>query len=84
MNRLTTPGVTYGTDDFMESGIHDRLNKLSAYEDSLLEPWEVAILVDYKNNNKGVEEYFETCVARDRLAEENKMLRKMLTETSWR
>lgn len=41
MNRLTTQGVTYGSCEFMDDGIHEWINKLSAYEDTGLTPEEI-------------------------------------------
>lgn len=66
MNRLTIQGVTYGSCEFMDDGIHEWINRLAAYEDTELTPEEIKILKDFRDNNKGVEEYFEICVAKDK------------------
>ena len=41
MERLTEQGVTYKSLDFMEDGIYEFINRLSAYEDTGLTPEEV-------------------------------------------
>ena len=36
------------------------------YEDTGLTPEEIKVLKEFRDKNKGVEEYFETCVAKDK------------------
>lgn len=42
MERITIPGYRYHDDEFMDSGVAKFFNRLSAYEDSGLEPEEIA------------------------------------------
>lgn len=51
MNRLTTQGVTYGSCEFMEDGIYEMINKLSAYEDTGLTPEEIKEKLEILNHN---------------------------------
>ena len=41
-------------------------NRLAEYEDTGLTPEEIKVLKEFRDKNKGVEEYFETCVAKDK------------------
>ena len=41
MERITIPGYRYHNDEFMDSGVAKFFNRLSAYEDSGLEPEEI-------------------------------------------
>lgn len=45
MERLTTPGYQYHELDFMDSGMHECFNRLSAYEDTGLTPEEIMQLL---------------------------------------
>ena len=44
MERLTKQGVTYGSYEFIDDGIHEWINRLSAYEDTGLTPEEITTL----------------------------------------
>jgi hypothetical protein len=44
----------------------DAWHKLTEYEDTGLTPKEIKELKEFRDKNKGVEEYFETCVAKDK------------------
>jgi len=44
MERLTEQGATYGSCEFMDDGIHEWINRLSAYEDTELTPEEITKL----------------------------------------
>ena len=50
MERLTKQGVTYGSCEFMDDGIHEWINKLSAYEDTGLTPEEIKGLINTNEN----------------------------------
>ena len=50
MNRLTEQGVTYGSYEFMDDGIHEWINRLSAYEDTGLTPEEIKGLINTNKN----------------------------------
>ena len=41
MERITIPGYRYHNDEFMDSGVAKFFNRLSAYEDTGLEPEEI-------------------------------------------
>ena len=44
----------------------DRVIRLAEYEETGLIPKEIKVLKEFRDKNKGVEEYFETCVAKDK------------------
>lgn len=46
MERITIPGYRYHNDEFMDSGVAKFFNRLSAYEDSGLEPQDIISAVD--------------------------------------
>ena len=46
MERITIPGYRYHDDEFMDSGVAKFFNRLSAYEDTGLEPEEIERIVD--------------------------------------
>lgn len=47
MERITIPGYRYHNDEFMDSGVAKFFNRLSAYEDSGLEPEQVMELKSF-------------------------------------
>ena len=46
MERITIPGYRYHNDEFMDSGVAKFFNRLSAYEDTGLEPQDIISAVD--------------------------------------
>ena len=46
MERITIPGYRYHDDEFMDSGVAKFFNRLSAYEDTGLEPQDIISAVD--------------------------------------
>ena len=46
--------------------IRECMVRLAEYEDTGLTPEEIKALKEFRDKNKGVEEYFETCVAKDK------------------
>ncbi len=58
MERLTEQGVIYKSLDFMEDGIYEFINRLSAYEDTGLTPEEVKDLQKRYENMLEWKDYY--------------------------
>ena len=70
MERLTEQGITYGSCEFMDDGIHEWINRLSAYEDTgrmpdkiILREYDIELL--QKQNKTYREEIYKLRSERD-------------------